>query len=75
MQKKSTVILIFIFTVSGFSGLIYESVWTHYLKLFLEHAAYAQSLVLAIFSGGMALGSWICGRCSLHLRGRCNSVR
>lgn len=52
------------FALSGFSGLIYESIWTHYLKLFLGHAAYAQSLVLAIFMGGMALGSWICGRYS-----------
>src|SRR5512140_3138560 len=53
-----------IFAVSGFSGLIYESIWTHYLKLFLGHAAYAQSLVLAIFMGGMALGSWACSRLS-----------
>ena len=35
-----------LFTASGFAGLIYESIWTHYLKLFLGHAAYAQSLVL-----------------------------
>src|SRR6266702_5083550 len=47
-----------IFAISGFSGLIYESIWTHYLQLFLVHAAYAQSLVLAIFMGGMALGAW-----------------
>src|SRR5450759_2435020 len=47
-----------LFTVSGFAGLIYESIWSHYLKLFLGHAAYAQTLVLAIFMGGMALGSW-----------------
>ena len=30
-----------LFTASGFAGLIYESIWTHYLKLFLGHAAYA----------------------------------
>lgn len=53
-----------IFVLSGFSGLIYESIWTHYLKLFLGHAAYAQALVLAIFMGGMALGSGICSRYS-----------
>jgi spermidine synthase len=53
-----------IFTLSGFSGLIYESIWTHYLKLFLGHAAYAQTLVLAIFMGGMAVGSWLCSRYS-----------
>jgi len=66
MQKKSASTLFFIFMMSGFSGLIYESIWTHYLKLFLGHAAYAQTLVLAIFMGGMALGSWICSRYSLR---------
>lgn len=53
-----------IFAVSGFSGLIYESIWSHYLKLFLGHAAYAQSLVIAIFMGGMAVGSWLSSRYS-----------
>ena len=57
-------IFFFIFTISGFSGLIYESIWTHYLKLFLGHAAYAQTLVLVIFMGGMAAGSWLCSRYS-----------
>ena len=50
------------FTLSGFSGLIYESIWTHYLKLFLGHSAYAQSLVLAIFMGGMAIGAALAAR-------------
>lgn len=57
-----------IFTVSGFSGLIYESIWSHYLKLFLGHAAYAQSLVLIIFMGGMAIGSWVASRFSVKSR-------
>jgi predicted membrane-bound spermidine synthase len=41
--------------------LIYQSIWAQYLGLFLGHAAYAQSLVLAIFMGGMALGAWWAG--------------
>jgi spermidine synthase len=53
-----------LFMVSGFSGLVYESIWSHYLRLFLGQAAYAQTLVLAIFMGGMALGSWLCSRYS-----------
>lgn len=57
-------LLLGIFVISGFTGLIYESIWTHYLKLFLGHAAYAQSLVLVIFMGGMALGSWLVARYS-----------
>lgn len=52
------------FAVSGFSGLIYESIWSHYLKLFLGHAALAQSLVLIIFMGGMAGGAWVASRYS-----------
>src|SRR3954451_21071657 len=56
-----------IFIASGFAGLIYESIWTHYLKLFLGHAAYAQSLVLAVFMGGMAGGAGWCARRSARL--------
>src|SRR6202050_617723 len=60
--------LLAIFVVSGFTGLIYESIWSHYLKLFLGHAAYAQTLVLAIFMGGMALGSWTVAHYSFRIR-------
>src|SRR5215468_26566 len=57
-----------LFIASGFAGLIYESVWTHYLRLYLGHAAYAQSLVLIVFMGGMAAGSAFCARISARLR-------
>src|SRR6185436_14945062 len=57
-----------LFTASGFAGLIYESLWTHYLKLFLGHAAYAQSLVLVVFMGGMAGGAALCARFSSRIR-------
>ena len=56
-----------LFTASGFAGLIYESIWTHYLKLFLGHAAYAQSLVLIVFMGGLALGSALMSRWSTRI--------
>src|SRR2546430_2431937 len=56
-----------LFIVSGFAGLIYESIWAQYLKLFLGHAAYAQSLVLAVFMGGMAAGAAWCARRSARL--------
>ena len=53
-------LLLGIFVLSGFAGLIYQSIWSHYLGIFLGHAAYAQALVLAIFMGGMAAGAmWI----------------
>jgi spermidine synthase len=59
-------IFLLLFALSGFSGLIYESIWTDYLKLFLGHAAYAQTLVLAIFMGGMAIGSALSSRYSVR---------
>ncbi|MCZ6831122.1 MAG: fused MFS/spermidine synthase [Gammaproteobacteria bacterium] len=61
-QRHLVPLLIAVFLLSGFSGLIYQSIWTHYLKLFLGHAAYAQSLVLATFMGGLAAGSWWAAR-------------
>jgi predicted membrane-bound spermidine synthase len=60
--------LLFVFVVSGFAGLIYQSIWSHYLGLVLGHAAYAQSLVLAIFMGGMSLGAWLAARWSTGWR-------
>lgn len=54
--------LLWLFVFSGFAGLIYQSVWSHYLGLTLGHAAYAQALVLAIFMGGMAVGAWLASR-------------
>lgn len=51
--------LLILFVASGFAGLVYQAIWSHYLGLSLGHAAYAQTLVLAIFMGGMALGSWL----------------
>jgi hypothetical protein len=50
MHALGRLVLVAVFALSGFSGLIYESIWTHSLKLFLGHAAYAQTLVLAIFT-------------------------
>src|SRR5258706_4147422 len=64
MSRIPRSVFFLLFTVSGFAGPIYESIWSHYLKLFLGHAAYAPTLVLALFMGGMAAGSWICSRAS-----------
>src|SRR3954470_8982802 len=59
--------LYLLFTASGFAGLIYESIWTQYLKFFVGHAAYAQSLVLVVFMGGMAAGAAWCARRSARM--------
>jgi len=60
--------LLAVFVVSGLTELIYEPICLHYLKLFLGDAAYARTLVLAIFMGGMALGSWTVARYSTRIR-------
>lgn len=60
--------LLLLFVASGFSALIYQSVWTQYLGLLLGHAAYAQTLVLVMFMGGMAAGAWAVSRLTTRLR-------
>lgn len=57
-----------IFLLSGAAGLMYESIWTRYLGLFVGHSAYAQVIVLVIFLGGMSLGSFWIGRRTLTIR-------
>jgi len=47
--------LVAAFILSGAAGLIYESVWSRYLGLFVGHGAYAQIIVLVIFMGGVVL--------------------
>jgi spermidine synthase len=49
--------LIAVFVLSGAAGLIYESIWSRYLGLFVGHSAYAQIIVLVVFLGGMSLGA------------------
>jgi spermidine synthase len=60
--------LLALFVASGFAGLIYQAIWSHYLGLTLGHAAYAQTLVLGIFMGGMALGAWLISRFGVQWR-------
>ena len=67
-MRKRVEVLFLVFFVSGFSGLIYESVWSHYVKLFLGHASYAQTLVLVVFIGGLALGAWLVSKYAERLR-------
>ena len=61
-------VLYAVFVLSGAAGLIYESIWTRYLGLFVGHSAYAQMLVLVIFLGGMSLGALAVGKRSERLR-------
>lgn len=51
-----------LFVISGFLGLIYESLWARYLKLFLGHSSYGQVLTIFIYMGGLSIGSFLGGR-------------
>ena len=63
-----TRVLYLLFVLSGAAGLIYESIWTRYLGLFVGHDAYAQIIVLVIFLGGMSAGAMVVSRFSERLR-------
>jgi spermidine synthase len=68
-QRRDTRLLTLLFTTvvvlffaSGFSSLIYQVVWTRMLVLVFGATTFATSTVLAIFMGGLALGSFVAGR-------------
>lgn len=50
-----------LFLLSGFSGLVYQVIWTRMLVLVFGGTTMATSTVLAIFMGGLAAGSFIAG--------------
>ena len=50
------------FFVSGVAGLMHEVVWAKLLVQLIGATAYAQAVVLAVFMGGLALGSVLFGR-------------
>lgn len=63
MTKQSTHgIIATLFIVSGATGLMYQIAWFKYLSLFLGSTTYAQTIVLATFMGGLAIGASLWGR-------------
>jgi spermidine synthase len=63
MSKKTLYgIIAVLFIVSGGAGLVYQIVWFKYLSLFLGNTTYAQTIVLATFMGGLAIGATLWGR-------------
>jgi len=61
-------LLFLLFFASGISGLIYESIWSRYIKQLVGSAAEAQILVLSLFMGGMSLGALLSGRVLSRVR-------
>src|SRR5712692_9976025 len=57
------------FFLSGAAGLIYQVAWSKALGLVFGHTVYAIATVLAVFMGGLALGSaWLGARCGRTTR-------
>ncbi len=54
--------LCLLFFLSGSSGLMYEVVWLRMLGRTLGNTVYATSTILAVFMGGLAVGSFFLGR-------------
>jgi spermidine synthase len=50
-----------LFFVSGAAALTYEVVWMRMLSFVFGNTAYAVSVVLAVFLGGLAIGAWVYG--------------
>ncbi len=50
------------FFLSGVGGLVYEIVWMRKLTLIFGNTVHAVSTTLAVFMGGLALGSFLFGR-------------
>ena len=66
--KKIDTILYISFFFSGIAGLVYEVLWAKHLSLIFGSTAYAHTLVLATFMGGLALGSFWIGRLADKVR-------
>ncbi|HXU18711.1 MAG TPA: fused MFS/spermidine synthase [Terriglobales bacterium] len=53
--------VLILFFCSGATALIYEVVWSKYLAQMFGSTIYAQTVVLAVFMGGLALGNRLFG--------------
>ena len=54
--------VLLLFFLSGATALIYEVLWSKHLALLLGSTVQAQTVVLAVFMGGLALGNRALGR-------------
>src|SRR5436190_8048883 len=55
-------VFLLLFFGSGATALVYEVIWSKYLAQMLGSTVQAQTVVLAVFMGGLALGNNIFGR-------------
>ncbi len=62
MQQLILGLIYLIFFLSGSAALIYEVLWVRYLSLIFGGSHLAVTTVLAVFMGGLALGSYTIGK-------------
>ncbi|MEW6304590.1 MAG: fused MFS/spermidine synthase [Verrucomicrobiota bacterium] len=60
--------VLLLFFCSGATALIYEVVWSKYLSLMFGSTIQAQTVVLAVFMGGLALGNRLFGNLAARAR-------
>jgi len=63
-QSFANIIAIGCFFISGFVGLVYEICWIRKASLAFGATTFAVSTVIAVFFGGLAVGSYVFGRYS-----------
>jgi len=54
--------VLLLFFCSGATALVYEVIWSKYLSLMLGSTVQAQTVVLAVFMGGLAIGNRLFGK-------------
>ena len=60
--KTSELIALLCFVLSGFAALVYEISWIRKASVIVGGTTYAVSTVLAVFFGGLAIGSHVFGK-------------
>jgi len=66
IPRKTFAAILLCFFLSGAAGLIYQVAWGKALGLVFGHTVYAIATVIAVFMGGLAVGSALLGRWSEH---------
>src|SRR5688572_895119 len=61
-SPPNPMLVLLLFFCSGATALVYEVVWSRYLTLMLGSTVQAQTVVLAVFMGGLALGNRLFGK-------------
>ena len=61
-QRKLFVLIIVLFAFSGIAGLIYQVSWFKSLSYFIGNTSYAQSILLATYMLGLAIGAKYWGK-------------